>query len=161
MCLFLPNIILRHRKENLKKCSLRGLECREDFVFFTYPKDSLPPLNGYILLTLGAPPLTKGSVKESLGIFLIDGTWRYAQKMQKDVEKKQPFLLQRSLPSGINTAYPRRQTLCSDPTAGLASIEALYASLHIMGKSKEGLLNHYPFKDIFLEKNRKFFEAYH
>lgn len=34
---FPPTIVLRHRKENLKKCSLRGLESRQDFLFFTYP----------------------------------------------------------------------------------------------------------------------------
>jgi pre-rRNA-processing protein TSR3 len=43
-------IILRHARENLKKCSLKGLEKRSDFRFFTYPKDLLPEMPDYILL---------------------------------------------------------------------------------------------------------------
>ena len=57
---FPPTVIIRHRLENLKKCSLRGLENRTDFIFLTYPYYTLPDLQSYIVLTLDAPPLTKG-----------------------------------------------------------------------------------------------------
>ncbi len=101
MTLFPPNIILRHRKENLKKCSLRGLESREDLLFFTYPQDKLPSLQGYILLTLDAKELTFKDKDHP--VFIIDGTWRYAEIMMKTLPL--PHLFEkRSLPSSIKTA---------------------------------------------------------
>lgn len=81
---FPPTIVIRHRKENLKKCSLRGLEQHKDFRFFSYPKDPLPDLNGYFLLAVGAPPLT--AEDKAHGLLLLDGTWRYAEKMIQKVD---------------------------------------------------------------------------
>ena len=116
-----PTVILRHRRENLKKCSLRGLETRSDLLFYTYPVDPMPDLSGYLLLKVGARPLSEEDAER--GLFLIDGTWRLALVMEKQLPWK---LEARSLPPGFRTAYPRRQTECPDPEAGLASVEALY-----------------------------------
>lgn len=150
MFLFPPTIILRHRKENLKKCSLHGLEWREDLHFYTYPKDSLPLLKNYFLLSLDGPLLSE--TDQHFGIFIIDGTWNYAQRMQRQLP--QPRLFEkRSLPLHYQTAYPRRQEDCPDPTRGLASIEALFLAYHLLGRSTEGLLNHYYWKEEFLKKN--------
>ena len=151
MTLFPPTIILRHRKENLQKCSLRGLEERMDFRFFTYPQDELPDLSTYVLLTLDAPPLSIEDLDK--GLFLIDGTWRYAELMQKQLPE--PHLFQkRSLPGNFQTAYPRKQTDCLDPSRGLASIEALFAAYLILGRSTQGLLDQFYWKDQFLSKNQ-------
>lgn len=145
-----PTIILRHRKENLKKCSLRGLESRSDFLFLTYPKNPVPSLKGYILLTMDAPPLTKDD--HDKGIFLIDGTWKYAEVMFKSLPK--PLECEfRSIPDHFRTAYPRYQTECSDPEKGLASVEALYIAFLQTGKDPTGLLDHYYWKEEFLKKN--------
>ena len=78
MSSFLPTIILRHRKENLKKCSLRGLEHHPDFLFYTYPIHSLPLLNNYVTLYL-TPDTTQELCKEDAqyGLFLLDSTWHY------------------------------------------------------------------------------------
>lgn len=150
MFIFPSTIILRHRKENLKKCSLRGLESRSDCRFFTYPTAELPDLSGYFLLTLDAPPLTEAD--KELGIFLIDGTWRYAEVMQKQLP--QPRLFQRrSIPPGFTTAYPRRQDGCSDPSQGLASVEALFLTYKLLGRNTDGLLDHFHWRDDFLKKN--------
>jgi pre-rRNA-processing protein TSR3 len=150
MFLFPPTIILRHRKENLKKCSLRGLEERPDFRFFTYPKDYLPDLSNYFLLTIDAPLLNEAD--KNLGLFLIDGTWSYAELMQRQLPR--PHLFQkRSLPSRLRTAYPRRQEDCSDPSRGLASIEAIYAAYKLLGRDPKGLLSNYYWKEEFLKKN--------
>jgi pre-rRNA-processing protein TSR3 len=147
---FPPTIILRHRKENLKKCSLRGLESREDLQFFTYPHALLPPLCGYLLLTLDAPPLRPSD--KHRGLFLIDGTWRHAQTMFRQLP--QPHLFEsRSIPLDFVTAYPRRQEDCSDPSRGLASLEALFVAYYVLGRSVEGLLDQYYWKGAFLEKN--------
>jgi rRNA small subunit aminocarboxypropyltransferase len=145
MFLFPPTLILRHRRENLKKCSLRGLESREDCHFFTYPQGALPDLSNYLLLTLNAPPLTKEDA--SFGLLLIDGTWRYAEKMQKQLPTIQRC---RSIPSGFKTAYPRRQ----DPEDGLASVEALFIAYLLTGRQPRGLLEHYHWRMPFLEKNK-------
>jgi len=151
----LQTIIYRHRKENKKKCTLRPLEKREDFLFIEYPTDPLPPLDEYIVLNLEAPPLTKE--ESDKGLLLIDGTWNYTKKMGQSLLNKRTSV--RSLPGEIFTAYPRKQTGCSDPLRGLASIEALYAAYHILGWDTKGLLDQYHWKESFLEKNALFFNS--
>lgn len=142
----MKTIILRHRRENLRKCSLRGLEGRSDLIFYTYPTDQLPDYSNYLLLKVGAPILTPED--RGRGLFLIDATWRLAQIMEKQL----PWKLEgRSLPSGCKTAYPRRQTQCPDPEAGLASVEALFIAHQILGLSTENLLDHYHWKELFLQ----------
>ena len=143
-----PTVILRHRRENLKKCSLRGLETRPEFSFYTYPLDPLPDLSGYLLLKVGAPPLTKRDLGR--GLFLIDGTWRLAQVMEKQMPLK---MEERSLPGGFRTAYPRRQTDCPDPEQGLSSIEALYIAHLILELPTEGIFDHYYWKERFFQLN--------
>jgi pre-rRNA-processing protein TSR3 len=129
----------------LKKCSLTGLESRPHLRFFTYPVDELPDLSGYLLLKVGAPPL---SLADSVrGLLLIDATWRLAEKMEKSLPQT---LEARSLPNGFRTAYPRRQTGCPDAAAGLASVEALYIAHLLLGRPTEGLLDHYHWKEQFL-----------
>lgn len=137
-------MILRHRRENLKKCSLRGLEKRDDLIFYTYPIHQLPDLSGYILLKVGAPPLS--AEDRDRGLLLIDGTWRLAETMEKQL----PFQFEtRSLPSEIKTAYPRKP----NPEQGLASVEALYIAHRILGRSTENILNHYHWKEQFIRIN--------
>lgn len=150
MCSF-DCLIIRHRKENLRKCSLRGLEMKTNFAWLTYPSQEqhLMNLNGYIVLDLQGAPLTE---KERGPLVLLDATWRYAARMWDNL----PFLHhlpRRSIPEGWKTAYPRKQTACSDPESGLASIEALFAAFYITGRSTEGLLDSYYWKKEFLEKN--------
>jgi len=142
-------LILRHRRENLKKCSLTGLETREGLSFYTYPQNPLPNLSNCLVLKLGAPPLTSQDADKNL--LLIDGTWRLAAIMEESLP---PNLEARSLPPGWKTAYPRRQTACSDPEAGLASIETLYVACLILNKPIDGLLDRYYWRDVFKLKNR-------
>lgn len=151
MSSYLPTVILRHKKENLRKCSLKGLETREDLVFYTYPKDTLPTLSSYVLLTLEAPLLTASD--NQYGLFLIDGTWRHSEVMFKSLPKPSLFI-PRSLPKELRTAYPRRQEDCSDPERGLASVEALFAAYQLLGRDPSGLLDFYYWKNAFLEKNK-------
>lgn len=148
----LPTVVLRHRKENLKKCSLTGLEIRDDFRFFTYPKDTLPDLSNYVMLAMDAPPLTKEDA--SYGLFVLDSTWKYAEKMANFVESSCGQLSCRSLPATFRTAYPRKQEDCSDPERGLASIEAIFIAYTILGRDTTGLLDLYYWSESFLEKNQ-------
>lgn len=137
-------IIWRHRKENLKKCTLQTLKGKEGFSFYTYPKDLLPDISGYILLTPNAPPLTINDKER--GMFIVDATWRYAETMIKTL--KIP-LTQRSIPEEYKTAYPRRQ----EEKKGLASIEAIFVAYHILGYYTNGLLEDYYWKEEFLNLN--------
>lgn len=148
---FPPTFILRHRRENLKKCSLSGLEDRKDIEFFTYPTSKLPDLSQHILLVMeGASELTCDDGK--MGLFILDSTWRYLDKMVKFVEEKGE-LQKRTLPPIFKTAYPRRQEDCIDPERGLSSVEALYIAYSILNRERDGLLNHYYWKEQFLQIN--------
>jgi pre-rRNA-processing protein TSR3 len=153
MQIYPETIILRHRKERLKKCSLRGLEPRKDMEFFTYPQAKLPPMVGYAYLSLEGEPLSKEDAGR--GLFLIDGTWRYAGKMEQWCRETGALegAVPRALPKGVLTAYPRRQEDCSDPEHGLASVEALYVAYRILGRPLEGLLENYHWQKSFLERN--------
>jgi len=144
-------IILRHRKENLKKCSLRGLETREGLCFLTYPIDSVDHIENVTLLSFDAPLLSEKD--QGRPLFLIDSTWNYAAVMERALPSKGSWI-KRSLPSYLRTAYPRKQTGCHYPERGLASIEALYMAHHILGRSKEDLLDYYRWKEEFLTINK-------
>lgn len=148
---FPPTIVIRHRLENLKKCSLRGLESRPDFIFFTYPYTCLPDLTGYVILSVEAPPLTRED--QGKGLLILDATWRYAEKMLKPLRGQTGYLY-RSLPAHYRTAYPRRQQDCPDPERGLASVEAIYLSYLLLERETHGLLDHYYWKEPFLNLNQ-------
>ena len=151
-----PTIILRHRKENLKKCSLRGLEGRNDLLFYTYPEKMNFFLEGYVMLYLdteGAQPLS--SEDNHKGLFFLDSTWNYEKKMHAKVKALHPNIIYRSLPQNFITAYPRTQTGCTDPDRGLATVEALYIAYKILERNADDLLNNYYFKDQFLKKNEE------
>jgi pre-rRNA-processing protein TSR3 len=150
-----PTIVIRHRKENLKKCSLRGLEKRHDFQFFSYPFEKVPIfLHSHVLLTMESDAvLSKRDA--SAGLIILDATWRYAHIMENNM----PMLAtvqKRALPKKIVTAYPRKQTACPDAVFGLASIEAVACAFAILGKPFIHLLDGYYWKESFLEKNRTF-----
>lgn len=147
---FPPTVVLRHRKENLKKCSLRGLEGRDDFRFFTYPREQCPPLDGYLMLAMDAPPLSPADAH--LGLFVIDGTWRYADIMYRNTPGLD-CVVKRSIPAHYRTAYPRRQDDCPDPERGLASIEAIYLAYYLLGRDVKGLFENYHWKNDFFRIN--------
>jgi len=151
--MYQPTIIFRHRKENKNKCSLKGLENDPRFIFYQYPQDPPQDYQNTILLDLNAPVLSKEDSDKDL--FIIDGTWNYAKKMLNSLDQK--AFIKRSLPHHIKTAYPRKQTGCSDPERGLASIEAVFTAFFILGKDTKGLLDNYYWKEAFLEKNKDFF----
>lgn len=148
--------IVRHRRENLKKCSLRGLETRSDLLFSRYPAlnpplQQLPSETRYLLLDLEGPQLSLAD--SCCGLVLLDATWRYAEKMRAWALQTMPFLEKRSLPGSWRTAYPRRQDDCQEPERGLASIEALYAAYFILGRECDSLLEGYHWKERFLHLN--------
>lgn len=149
-----PTVIVRHRKENLKKCSLTGLEDRSDMRFFSYPNATWPCLDDYVFLSLDAPPLSAKDA--SHGLLILDATWRKASVISRVLDPYLKNTIKRSLPSHYHTAYPRRQDDCLDPDHGLASVEALFLAYLLLGRDTTGLLDHYYWKDAFLQKNLDF-----
>ncbi len=142
-----PTIIVRHPKENPKKCSILPLKDRADVRIFTYPAADLPPLDDYIRLAADGPALSAADTDR--GILLLDGSWRWAGKMIASFAT----VPARSL-CGWTTAYPRVSKLGTDPANGLSSIEALFIAYHLLGRPTVGLLDHYRWAKQFLECNR-------
>jgi pre-rRNA-processing protein TSR3 len=146
-----PTVIFRHRRENTKKCSLRGLESREDFDFRRWPCKEIPLISNYIYLDLNGPQL---SVEDKdYGLLALDATWALAEKMGGQLKPLLSKLQPRSLPKHFKTAYPRKQTACQDPVRGLATVEALYIAYKILGRETDGMLDNYYWKDSFIEMN--------
>jgi pre-rRNA-processing protein TSR3 len=141
-----PTVIVRHPKENPRKCSVLPLRGRPDVVFLDYPVRKRPDLTGYVRLAADGPELT--SADAAAGILLLDGSWRWAGAMTRafaDVPA-------RSL-HGYRTAYPRASKQGTDPANGLASVEALVVAYHVLGRPVEGLLDHFHWADEFLRLN--------
>jgi len=142
-----PTVIVRHSHENPRKCSVLPLRGRPDLVFLNYPVEERPPLEGYVRLAAEGPELSPADA--DCGLLLLDGSWRWAAKMTHDFLDVPP----RSL-TGWITAYPRVSKLGTDPGNGLASVEALFAAYHVLGRPTEGLFDHYHWAAEFLRANR-------
>jgi pre-rRNA-processing protein TSR3 len=141
-----PTVIVRHPRENPRKCSVYPLRGRADILFLNYPLKEVPELRGYVRLAAGGPEL--GQADAGAGILLLDGSWRWAATMERDFA----HVPARSL-HGYVTAYPRISKRGTDPDNGLASAEALYLAYHILGRSTAGLLDHYRWAEEFLSRN--------
>ncbi len=145
-----PTVIVVHPRERRAKCTVEPLRGRSDFAFFTFPQPVTTDLTNYVQLVIGGPLLSSEDCGS--GLLLLDATWRLAGRMG-------PFFSHvpvRSLPP-VRTAYPRKSSVYEDPAAGLATIEALYLALRILGRSVDGLLDHYHWKDQFLDLNHSEF----
>lgn len=156
-----PVIIIRHYRERLSKCTVEPLRGRNGYIFRTYQKhgvldlSGLPDLSDYFRLDPQGVPLDRNR-DAGKGILLIDATWRYAEKMIPLFRD----LPARSLPETLRTAYPRRQFDAPNPETGLASIEALYACLKILGEETDSILDNYHWKDKYIEINKDIFDIY-
>ncbi len=141
-----PTVVVRHPKENPRKCSILPLRGRSDMIFLTYPVRQPSPLDGYVRLAADGPELSADDA--SAGILLLDGSWRWAESMNRDFLSVPP----RSL-VGWKTAYPRSSKLGTDPDNGLATVEALVIAYHILGRPIDGLLDAYHWAEEFLRIN--------
>jgi pre-rRNA-processing protein TSR3 len=141
-----PTVIVRHPKENPRKCSVLPLRGRPDLVFLPYPVRQRPPLGDYVRLAADGPELSAADA--AAGVLLLDGSWRWAGSMTRDFADVPP----RSL-HGWRTAYPRASKLGTDPDNGLASVEALFVAYHLLGRPTADLLDHYRWAADFLRLN--------
>lgn len=141
--------ILRHPAENLAKCSVEPLRGRPDLEFVEAEGPAVVRGEGRILLEVGAPVLTAGDAGR--GLILLDGNWKHVPRLRQRVTGNP---LPRSLPP-VATAYPRRNAEGSDPAEGLATVEALYLALRLMGRDDPSLLAGYRWREAFLENVRR------
>ncbi len=146
-------IIVVHRAEKRSKCSVEPLRKTGQFGFGRYPNRGAESLEGYVRLGLGGPQLS--AEDHDRGLVLLDGSWRWAAKM----EKSYADIPVRSL-GPWQTAYPRQSRVFEDPAEGLATIEALYAALYQMGRPVEGLLDSYHWGALFLQRNGELLERF-
>jgi pre-rRNA-processing protein TSR3 len=142
----LPTVIVVHRRERRSKCSVEPLRSNPEFLFTPFPEPPPVDLSRYVRLGIGGPQLSHNDADR--GLLLLDGTWRWAAKM----EAAYHHVELRSLPQ-IRTAYPRKSTVFEDPSEGLATIEALYAAYRILNRDTSGLLDQYHWRVQFLELN--------
>lgn len=140
-------LIVRDFRESAAKCSLTPLRGRPGYEFSTYRHDRRVDATGRILLHHEAPELSPAD--QGRDILLLDSSWRRLPKLVRTVDGEP---VRRSLPRLV-TAYPRESRYTPNPEAGLASIEALYAALAVMGDVRPELLEGYRWKDAFLAAN--------
>jgi pre-rRNA-processing protein TSR3 len=146
----LPDVVIRHPRERLSKCSLEPLRGRPDITFLTARPDFRFDATGYILLRIDAPVLSTADAH--LPLLLLDSTWRLLPKLEARLYGDP---VPRSLPPTLRTAYPRVSKTTPDPARGLASVEALYAARLLQGRPVEGLLDAYRWRDAFLAQFRQ------
>ena len=143
----MKTVVIRHPKENKKKCSLRHLCDNPNFVFFNATENFSFDATGYTLLEIDAPPISEEDADRP--ILLLDSTWFLLPKIRTKVYGK---FVPRSLPASIKTAYPRVSKMHNDPS-GLATVEALYAAMRFIGKVDPSVIRQYSFAKKFLEIN--------
>jgi pre-rRNA-processing protein TSR3 len=146
-------IIVVHRAEKRNKCSVEPLRNTNGFVFWRYPKRGTESLDGYVRLGIGGPQLSLED--RGRGLLLLDGSWRWAAKM----EKSYTDVSIRSL-GPWQTAYPRQSRVFEDPEEGLATIEALYAALCQMGRRSDDLFARYHWGESFLQRNSELIDHF-
>jgi pre-rRNA-processing protein TSR3 len=140
-------LILRDPRESTKKCSLTPLRATSGVRFVNYDPERRVDAGRRLLLSPEGELLTERD--RGLGLFVIDCAWRRVPTLLKTVDGE---LVARRLPSLV-TAYPRKSIIFDDPGEGLASIEALYAALALLGEVHPELLASYHWAAQFLAAN--------
>lgn len=140
-------LILRDPRESAAKCSLTPLRGLERIRFLRWEHSARYAVGRRLLLHPDGPPLARADAGTDL--LLIDCAWRRLPRLLASVDGE---LLSRSLPP-LSTAYPRRSKLFADPERGLASVEALYAALCLLGEPRPELLAAYRWRADFLAAN--------
>jgi pre-rRNA-processing protein TSR3 len=159
----IPILIVRDHRENVRKCTLSSLEGTPG-VSFIRASPRAGPLADLetgpgILLDVNGPCLAPPDARflEDGGrLIILDSTWARLPSLHRRLALPDPSRIAlRSLPRGIVTAYPRVSKVREDPRAGLASIEALFAALFILGSPRPDFLAGYRWAEEFLGASRE------
>ena len=144
-------LILRDPRESTKKCSLTPLRGKPSIEFVRYDRERRVAAGERILLHPEGELLSEADRGRDL--LLVDCAWRRVDSLLATVDGQ---LTRRRLPP-LETAYPRSSKIFQDPEAGLASVEALYAALFLLGEVRPDLLAEYRWRDEFLRLNPELF----
>lgn len=147
----ITDVILRHPKERLSKCTLQPLVGRPDLHFYKASKGFSFDASGFLVLGLDGGILS--TADQNRPLLLLDSTWRLLPSLMQCLSGNIEF---RTLPH-INTAYPRTSKIAADPFRGLASVEALYLARMLVGRKDDSLLDHYHWKEQFQRNIAAFF----
>ncbi len=140
-------LILRDPRESTAKCSLTPVRGFPGVRFLSWKHDRRFAVGERVLLHAEGELITELDAGRPL--LLIDCAWRRVPALLATCDGE---LTLRRLPR-LATAYPRRSLTFRDPDEGLASIEALYAALAMLGRPIPELLAGYRFADEFLRRN--------
>ena len=140
-------LILRDPRESVRKCSLTPLRGFPGVTFVTYHGAQRLDAAGRVLLHPDGEEI--GPADAGAPLLLVDCAWRRLDTLLAVVDGEP---VRRRLPV-LETAYPRRSRTFEDPSQGLASIEALYAALALLGRPCAELLDGYHWAAEFLERN--------
>lgn len=167
-------VALRHVREKRSKCSLVPVEGLENTLFRRAKEGFTYDGTGHILLAPESPVIGPDDaflkdeelvalqdsgrggliVQDDSGralrpVLLLDSVWRLLPGMRARVTGNP---VERSLPPWVRTAYPRVSKMTDDPECGLATVEALYAAVRLMGFDCPEILEGYRWKDEFLRQ---------
>jgi len=140
-------LILRDGRESAAKCSLTPLRGMAGLRFQSWRTEERYAVGKRILLHPEGELLS--AADGGCDLLLLDCAWRRVPAMLASLDGE---LTLRRLPP-LRTAYPRRSKLFEDPGEGLASVEALYAALAILGHARRELLDGYRWREAFLSAN--------
>jgi pre-rRNA-processing protein TSR3 len=140
-------LILRDPRESTRKCSLTPLRGLPGIQFLTWKIERRFDVGSRILLHADGEEITAADAGRPL--LLIDCAWRRVPQLLASCDGD---LTLRRLPK-LATAYPRKSLTFVDPEQGLASIEALYAALALLGRPRADLMASYRWADEFLAQN--------
>lgn len=167
-------VAIRHPREKRAKCSLTPVECLPGTIFRRARPGFSYDGTGHLLLTPDAPEIgpqdaylngdelhafelsgrmdlvtRSGDGTALRPVLLLDCVWRLLPGMRAKIYGKP---IERSLPLWIRTAYPRVSKMTDDPECGLATVEALYAAVRLMGYDCPELLDGYRWREDFLKQ---------
>jgi pre-rRNA-processing protein TSR3 len=140
-------LVLRDPRESAAKCSLTPLRGQPGIRFLSWKHDRRFDVGTRVLLHAEGEEITAADAGRPL--LVIDCAWRRVPTLLATCDGD---LALRRLPK-LATAYPRKSLTFADPEQGLASIEALYAALALLGCVRRDLLAHYRWADQFLAQN--------
>lgn len=164
-------VAIRHVKEKRSKCSLTPVESLAGTLFRRAKPGFSYDGTGCLLLTPDAPEVSAADaflrederalfaqtrpdllVSDESGralrpVLLLDSVWRLLPAMRAKIFG---VPLERSLPRWVRTAYPRVSKMTEDPDCGLATVEALYAAVRLMGFDCPEILDGYLWREEFL-----------
>jgi pre-rRNA-processing protein TSR3 len=140
-------LVLRDPRESVKKCSLTPLRGTAGVRFVEYDRDRRVEVGERVLLHPDGEELSLAD--RGRGLLVIDCAWRRVDALLATVDGD---LERRRLPP-LFSAYPRKSRIFADPERGLASLEAIYAALAVLGIGRPELLDGYRWKEEFLLRN--------